>query len=148
MNKRFFIDSNIFIEALKKNPDYQAKELISYIYTDIFNDYYINDIVFSEVYYHLIIKGKLTARKKENDLWKLISSILFLNSNFQIIEEARNLIKNKKLKTNDALILSTVKNYQIPYLISLDNDFSDCIKNENIKIISKPEELKTLVKEM
>ena len=55
------------------------------------------------------------------------------------------MIKIHKLKTHDALILSTCKHYGIKYLISLDEDFKKPCKEEGIVLIDSVEKLKEVL---
>ncbi|WP_456384383.1 PIN domain-containing protein [Persephonella sp.] len=146
MNKGLFVDSNIFIESLKNIPTNRAVELIQLIFSDSENDYFINETVFSEVYYQLIVKGKLTSRQKENDLWEILNVFFFLESNKEILLIARNFIKKNKLKPNDSLILASAIHYKLNGIITLDSDFVEVAKEENIKVISTPDELKSLTR--
>ena len=147
MNKLIFVDSNIFIEALKKNFEEKAVHILNEIFTDLENDYFINEIIFSEVYFHLIVKEKIKKEKKEEELFEMLNLFSFLESKKEIIEIARNYIVNSKLRTNDALILATTKFYNISYLISFDSDFVDISLKENIKIIDSLEKFKSILNE-
>ncbi len=147
MSQKFFVDSNIIIETFKKNSSLpEATEIFRVILDDLFGLYYINEVVFDETYYHLILKGKLSSQKTEEVLFSFIQGLYLAYVDDEVIRVARNIILKYKLKTHDALILSTLKRYKIPYLISLDSDFVKVAKEENIKVISKPDELKSLTR--
>ncbi|WP_029520205.1 PIN domain-containing protein [Persephonella sp. IF05-L8] len=142
MNKSFFVDSNIFIESFKQNYQKEAKDILNIIFSDKNNDYYINELVFDEVYFHLIIKNKIRNSYKEELLFELLNLFSFLESKKEIIQIARNYIVNFRLRTHDALILATVKFYEVNFLISFDSDFVDIAAKENIKIVSNAAKLK------
>ena len=136
----FFIDSNIFIETIKAEGLKEAKE----IWNEILRSYlkfrfFINLIVKNEVIFHLYTKRKLISFSELKNLLESFSSL-------ELCSEVENLslsmIEKHKLKPNDAIILSTCKYYGIPYLISLDSDFEKPCKEEGVRLISSPEELK------
>ncbi|NPA53357.1 MAG: PIN domain-containing protein [Aquificae bacterium] len=110
MNKRLFVDSNIFIESLKNIPNNRAVELIQLIFSDSENVFF------------------------------------FLESNKEILPIARNFIKKNKLKPNDSLILASAIHYKLNGIITLDSDFIEVAKEENIKVINTPDELKSLTR--
>jgi len=96
MNKKFFVDSNIL--SLKVKPNKTAVNLILFIFSDIGNDYFINETVFSEIYYQLIVKGKLSSRQKESDSIILSSvkhykldGLISLDADFTDISEKENI---------------------------------------------------------
>ena len=50
-----------------------------------------------------------------------------------------------RLNPNDDLIFATCKYYQISYLVSLDGDFEEPCKGEEINLINTPERLKKIL---
>ena len=147
MNKSFFVDSNIFIESLKKSYQKEAKDILFLIFSDKHNDFFINEVIFDEVYFHLIIKNKLQDNYREEFLFEMLNLFSFLESKKEILLIARNYIVNFRLRTHDALILATTKFYNVDFLISFDSDFIDIATKENIKIISSVSDLKTILEE-
>ncbi len=137
---RIFVDSNIFIEALKKEGLKEAKK----IWLEILDNYLrqefcINLIIKNEVIFHLYVKKKLINLK---ELKKFLSAFVNLEINSKIEDLMFDLIDKYNLKPNDALILATCKYYGIPYLISLDEDFCEACEKEGIGLIDSVEKLK------
>jgi len=94
----------------------------------------------------LIIKNKLFSKGQEKFLFNLLNSFIFLDSCSDIIKLARKFILKYNLKPNDALILATCKHYNIPYLLSLDEDFKEACEEEGIVLIDSVEKLKKILK--
>ncbi len=151
MNNKIFIDSSIFIENFKGNS--VAKEILE-ISIDKF-EIYINSIVFSEVIFKLMAiksgKSALTIRsqktvssimKELNDYSSLLLLFNVLGENKEILKISLDFMQKYNLLTNDSLILSTCKYYNIPKLASLDKDFENAAINENIKLIKNADDLR------
>ncbi|WP_457641374.1 type II toxin-antitoxin system VapC family toxin [Persephonella sp.] len=150
MSSKIFIDSSIFIETFKGNST--AREILQLV-IDKF-DVYINNIVFSEVLFKLMVlkSGKsILTIKSQNLISPLIkelrdySELLLL---FKVLEENKEILKTSvsfmekySLLTNDALILASCKYYGIDKIASLDNDFEKATMNENIKLVKNANDL-------
>ena len=126
--KKIFIDSSIIIEFQKENEkaiillEKQGK-------TD--NFFYINPIVVSEVIYILKKKLKYSIPK----IIAILKGINILPIDKQTIKIAYNYMHIYNLKPNDAIIAATCKYHKIPYLLTIDDDFTQVSKNENIRLI-------------
>ncbi|NPA52286.1 MAG: PIN domain-containing protein [Aquificae bacterium] len=141
MNNKIFIDSSIFIENFKGNST--AKEIL-----EVAIDICINSIVFSEVIFKLLAlksgKSPLTLRSQKSvsplikelkDYSNLLLLFNVLGETKDILRISLNYMHRYNLLTNDALILSTCKYYNIPKLVSFDRDFEEVAKNEDIQLI-------------
>ncbi len=105
----------------------------------------MNEVVFSETIYHLLIKGKIKDSLSETYLEKLLFVFNWCVVNKSIGRLSLNFIRNYNLKPNDALILATCKHYNIPYLLSLDEDFKKACEKEGITLIDSVEKLKEVL---
>ena len=144
MSKTFFIDSNIFIETLKKQGLEEAAKIWQLILNNYIDfDFFINTVVKSEVIYHLYIKRKLVA---PYELKNLLESFESLTINRYIEEEMFSLIVRYSLKPNDALILATCKYYKIPYLLSLDSDFEEVCQKEGVILLNTAKSFEKILK--
>ena len=115
---KLFFDSSIIIETFKGNE--KAVNIIKKI-KNLETDIYINEIVFSEVTYQLTVRKSF----KLNEVFEFLNNFLFLESNFTLILKAQDYIKKYNLKPNDAIIASSVKYYNLDYLVTLDNDYEN-----------------------
>jgi len=142
--KSFFIDSNIIIEAFKKNGLKDAF-LIWQRILDLFleHDFFINLVVKNEVAYHLYVKRKLLSIEDLRALLKAFKNLPIVE---EIEDDMLRLMENYNLKPNDALILATCKYYQVPYLVSLDTDFEKPCKGEGITLINIPQRFEEILK--
>jgi hypothetical protein len=123
-----FIDSSIIIEIFKGN-----KKAIEISKKLIFNNSIsINEVVYSEVVYQLCFRKKFSKEEIGN---LLLESFNFLLINKEVLNLSFFYIKRYNIKPNDSLIFSTCKYYGIRNLISLDNDYKNICKYENIKLI-------------
>jgi len=144
---KIFIDSNVIIETFKKEGLKEATEILKIAIDNLESSlFYINEVVFSEVIYHLLIKGKI-----KNELSKIYLERLLFTFNWITIEKnigklSLKFIEAYNLKPNDALILATCKHYNIPYLLSLDEDFKEACRKEGIVLIDSVEKLKKILK--
>ncbi len=146
---KIFIDSNIFIEYFKDNPE--AVKLFESVFriTDV--KLYINEIVYSEVTYVFIktVSGKSYYELKKNKrlvvqhgsnflniFLPIFKYVKFLMINEDIIRLANEYIIKYGLLPNDALILATCKFYEMEFLLSLDEDFQEPCKKEKFSLIS------------
>ncbi|WP_342764650.1 type II toxin-antitoxin system VapC family toxin [Thermococcus sp. Bubb.Bath] len=146
------MDSNVFVEALK--GDTNAENLLSKLFHSNWR-VFINDVVFSEVFYHYLrIKvGTYWKAKKKPELVRsavqefedvvlpLLAIPDFLEVNYDVATVAVRLSSEYGLLPNDALLLATAEYYGVEALVSLDSDFSNACKREGISLISSPDEL-------
>ena len=139
---KFFVDSNVIIESFKEKGLEEAYNMLEFIFTKNLKAY-INLIVENEVIFHLIIKGK--GGIKLNELDNFLSSFGFLNIEEHIRVIYKDFILKYNLKPNDALILATCKHYNIPYLLSLDEDFKEACEKESLTLIDSVEKLKRVL---
>ncbi len=136
---KFFVDSSIIIETLKGNKN--AKDIFDLVYNLENVELFINQTVISEVTYNLSYKRKF----KLEEIREFLLDFFFLSDSLEVIEESFLLMKIYNLKPNDALILATCKHYNIPYLLSLDEDFKEACEKEGIVLIDSVEELKKVL---
>ncbi len=137
---KLFVDSNIIIEGLKLKGLKEAGEILKFISKDFKNEYYFNNVVYSEVKYKFVFKLK---NKINIDIIDYIfDSMIYLNVPYECLKLSDKYIKIYNLKPNDALILATCKHYNIPYLLSLDEDFKEACEKEGITLIDSVEKLK------
>ncbi|WP_456329720.1 type II toxin-antitoxin system VapC family toxin [Archaeoglobus sp.] len=133
---RVFVDSNVIVGFFSGNS--KAVEVL-----DNFSDCIlcINDVVFSEVAYKLMVlkflekneKFRLHALRKDISdhvhvyeiLWEFISraEMEVLQINEKIIAEAIEIGVRYGLLPNDALIAATCKHYGIKKIATFDDDF-------------------------
>jgi len=66
----------------------------------------------------------------------------FLEINRDVVSISNDLILKYGLLPNDALILATCKHYELDALASLDTDYREACREENISLISDAEDLK------
>jgi len=147
---KIFVDSNIIIEALKKEGLENAKSIFRYMINDLANDYYYNLIVYSEVKFKILFKLK----NRDSDrvevfsyLKEIFKFLNFLSSDEITMEISDYLIEKYNLKPNDALILATCKRYGIKYLLSLDGDFKIPCMNEGVDLIDSAKKLERVKEE-
>ncbi len=138
----FFIDSNIIIEAFKRQGLQDARDIwICILRNYTKHNFYINVIIKNEVVFHLYTKRKLVEIEELKEFLNTFSS---LEINKKVEGLMFSFIEKYDLKPNDALILATCKYYGITYLISLDSDFTEPCKKEGIVLISSDEKLKEM----
>ena len=142
--KSFFIDSNIIIEAFKRNGLKDAF-LIWQRILDLFleHDFFINLVVKNEVAYHLYVKRKLLSIEDLRALLKAFKNLPIVE---EIEDDMLRLMENYNLKPNDALILAACKYYQVPYLVSLDTDFEEPCKGEGVTLINTLQRFEEILK--
>ena len=126
--KKYLIDSNIIIESFKENPD--AVSLLEKIRKDCF--IFINPIIVSEVAY--ILKKKLHCDILQ--IIDILSGFIILQIGNEIVNTAFEYMQKYNMKPNDAIIAATCTFHKIPNILSLDNDFNEVCKNENINLTS------------
>ncbi|WP_371731711.1 type II toxin-antitoxin system VapC family toxin [Thermococcus sp. ES12] len=109
---------------------------------------YINETVASEVIFvYLKIKtGKSfrTLKKKpelvrtvpKEPVYELLSLFRFLETNEFVFSLSKKLIEKYGLLPNDALIGATALFYNLEGIITLDEDFEDMARNENLLVVS------------
>jgi len=150
--RSFLVDSNVFIEALKGNPEAEK------ILTRLFHSdarVFINDVVFSEVMYHFIRirvgsyweakKNPETVAKTVGEFEEIVLPLLaipdFLEVNYDVSTRALRLSKTYGLLPNDSIILATAEYYGIDALVSLDGDFRRACEGEGIVLVSSSGDL-------
>ena len=139
---KFFIDSNIIIESLKEDGLKEAYEILNtLIHFRVIP--FINFIVLNETIFILCYKRKLLNLK---EVLNFLSNFIKLSLNESIEQMAINYMETYNLKPNDALVLATCKHYNIPYLLSLDEDFKEACEKEGIVLIDSVEKLKEVLK--
>ena len=148
--KSFMVDSTILVEHLKGNPE--ATEILEAIVEENVAGH-INETVASEVIfiYLKFTTGKsFRALKKRPELvksvrkepvYELLSLFRFLETNEFIFNISKELIEKYGLLPNDALIGATVLFYKLNGIITLDEDFTELGRKENLHIVSSKEEL-------
>ena len=148
--RSFMVDSTVLVEHLKGNPE--ATELLeALIEGDV--EGYINETVASEVIFvYLKLKTGRSFRtlKKKPDLvkavqkgpvYELLSLFKFLDTNEFVFNISRRLIDEYGLLPNDAMIAGAALFYKLDGIITLDKDFENMARNENLLLISSLEEL-------
>jgi predicted nucleic acid-binding protein len=153
---KIFIDSNVFIEHSKGNRN--ASILLE---KAVGEELYINDVVYSEVAYIFIriVSGKThldlkkdkklvsTAGKKFVELiFPSLKLATLLEINEEVVKISNSFILKYGLLPNDALILATCKYYGLDALMSLDTDYEEACREENINLISDVEDLKRVIR--
>ena len=114
----FFIDSCIFIEALKQKGKEEASEIwqvILEVLSDPKIEFFTNIIVYSETIFKLIVKGKKKPFLLDEYIYKIFKVLSWLSLGYEVKEIAEKYIKTYKLATNDAIILATCKYNNIKY---------------------------------
>jgi len=138
---KFFIDSNIIIESLKEDGLKEAYEILNtLIHFRVIP--FINFIVLNETIFILCYKRKLLNLK---EVLNFLSNFIKLSLNESIEQMAINYMETYNLKPNDALVLATCKHYNIPYLLSLDEDFKEACEKESLTLIDSVEKLKRVL---
>ena len=140
---RIFIDSSVFIEALKGNKKHFYDSLVLKSEHQLF----INDIVLSEyLYYILGFNSGLSPRtlqqkkqisntlKNESDQVSLLEEFDFLSASPNFLLEVPKLMSDYNLLPNDAIILATCKLHGTK-LASHDSDFIIPCKSENVELL-------------
>jgi len=143
MNK-FFLDSSVIIESMKKQGLKEAKVIYSFIennilYMQIFN----NIIVVDEVVYFFIKNKYKIPYFTLYDVKDILEMFEYLEIKKEISELMYEFIEKYNLRTHDAIILATCKYYNIDNLISVDSDFKNPCKNENINLINSLNKLES-----
>ena len=145
---RFFVDSCIVIEALRKMGSKEAGEIFNVILRELLcmeNTFAVNAVVYSEVVYKLLVKSKAKDSVSEEFIFKLFDVFEWLDVNVDVKDIAIRYHKSYRLKPNDALILATCKHYGIKYLISLDKDFERACAEEKVVLVNDAEKLKAVL---
>lgn len=145
---KIFVDSSVLIEfANERRP-----ELLDAL-LDSSHELYINNIVVSEFVYKLlgIIAGKSPMSVCESeqiqetlemyDAGAFLSSFSYLTISKAAMLKSIDYMKTYNLLPNDAMILASCKLENIAVLASYDSDFREACLNEDIKLISKVEDL-------
>ncbi len=147
-----FLDSNVFTEYLKGNPD--ASALLSKL---INNDFklFTNETVYNEVlfiYLRSNIGGYWTLKRRRDDIRRLVrlfigqvlpllSSTNFLDTTHEITLLSIKFSAEYGLLPSDALILATAKYYGLDGIVTLDSDLIGVAPREGLLAISKVEDL-------
>ena len=144
MTKRVLIDSNVFIEYMKGNPE-ALETLSSLLSGDC--ELFINAIVYSEVVFLFVSRitglSALSLKKKpqvvrDSGVDKVVAFLgqfKVAEINDVVLETASEIIKRYGLLPNDAIILATAKVYGMT-LATLDSDFEIPAKSENVELYS------------
>lgn len=143
MSRRVFIDSSVFIEYGKNNPE--AVKLLRRI-LELGLMPCINAIVFSEVLYiHIREKTgkspetlkrdpKLVKSVEIDDIREALLSCIVLGENADILNNAALLVKNHGLLPNDALILATAKHFNC-WLATMDEYLKKVAQRVGVNVI-------------
>ncbi len=127
---KIFVDSSIFVEAIKGNKIDFYNNLIS----TVGNEYFINEVVLSEyLFYALAVYGGSSPRtlKGRGAIPVLINTdfrkpvlkyFSLLNSDVSFFTTVPDLMIKYNLLPNDAIILATCKIHSINQLASHDSD--------------------------
>ncbi|HEY5408698.1 MAG TPA: type II toxin-antitoxin system VapC family toxin [Ginsengibacter sp.] len=143
MTSNIFIDSSVLIETYKGNKVKFYKSLFS----DIDNQFFINDIVLSEYLYFILgfnsgVSPRTLQQKKEiastinseTEQINILEEFQFLSGNQSFLLEIPRLMSDYNLLPNDAIILATCKLHGTK-LASHDSDFIIPCKSENIELL-------------
>ncbi|WP_297556424.1 type II toxin-antitoxin system VapC family toxin [Thermococcus sp.] len=148
--RSFMVDSTVLVEHLKGNPE--ATELLEALIEGDAEGY-INETVASEVIFvYLKLKTGRSFRtlKKKPDLvkavqkgpvYELLSLFKFLDTNEFVFAISRRLVDEYGLLPNDAMIAGAALFYKLDGIITLDKDFENMARNENLLLILSLEEL-------
>ncbi len=140
---RIFVDSSVFVEAIKGNKTNFYNNLIS----TVSNEYFINEVVLSEyLFYALAVYGGSSPRtlKERGAIPVLINTdfrkpvlkyFSLLNSDVSFFTTVPDLMVKYNLLPNDAIILATCKLHAITKLASHDRDFIIPCKAEGIELL-------------
>ncbi len=146
------LDSNVFIEYLKGNPD--ASALLSKLIDGDFK-LFTNETVYNEVFFIYLrssIGGYWILKQRKEDIKKLtklfigqvlplLSSANFLDTTHEIALLSLKFSAEYGLLPSDALILATAKYYGLDGIVTLDSDLIDVAPREGLLAISKAEDL-------
>jgi predicted nucleic acid-binding protein len=143
MTSNIFIDSSVLIETYKGNKVKFYKSLFS----DINNQFFINDIVLSEYLYFIIgfhsgVSPRTMQQRKainstvntEIEQINILKEFAFLSGNQSFLSEVPRLMAKYNLLPNDATILAACKLHRTK-LASHDSDFIIPCQKENIELI-------------
>lgn len=143
MTSKIFIDSSVLIETYKGNKVGFYKNLFS----DINNQFFINDIVLSEYLYfipgfHSGVSPRTMQQRKaikstiegEEEQINILKEFTFLSGNQSFLSEVPRLMAKYNLLPNDATILATCKLHGTK-LASHDSDFIFPCHEKNIELI-------------
>ena len=148
--KSFMVDSTVLVEHLKGNPE--ATEILEAIVEENVAGY-INETVASEVIFiylkfttgrsfrTLKKRPELVKAVRKEPVYELLSLFRFLETNEFIFNISKELIEKYGLLPNDALIGATALFYKLDGIITLDEDFTELGRKENLHIVSSKEEL-------
>jgi len=151
----FLVDTNVLIEGVKGNEE----ELFELINNNLSNyNFYIPINAFEEIIFILLREfSKLSYWKLKKDknlvrtlfknkiiyFWDyILNGFEILPLNKEILNVSKLMIREYGLLPNDALILATCKHYNIPYLLSLDEDFKEACEKRSIVLVDSIEKLK------
>jgi predicted nucleic acid-binding protein len=146
---KIFFDTSSLIEFIKGNK--KAVELF-YELSKLDVEGFINDVVFSEFLFHYIRlssqispfkvkeKGEISKFIKEKEPKDFIEQFQVLTSDEKTTELAYEFMRTYNLLPNDALILASCKQYDVSYLLSLDEDLGVC-EREGIVLLNSIEKL-------
>ena len=146
------LDSNVFIEYLKGNPD--ASALLSKVIDGEFK-LFTNETIYNEVLFTYLrsnIGGYWALKKNREDVKRaamqfihqvlpILSSTNFLDTTHEVALMAIKFTAEYGLFPSDALILATAKYYGLDGIVSLDSDLLQVAPKEGLLAISKVDEL-------
>ena len=152
--KSFIVDSTVLVEHLKGNPE--ATGILEALLEENVVGY-INETIASEVIF-IYLKFKTgksfrTLKKRpelvkalqKEPVYELLSLFRFLETNEFVFNISKELIEKYGLLPNDAIIGATALFYKVNGIITLDKDFEEFGKGENLRIVSSREELLSLL---
>jgi len=126
-----FVDSSVLIEYFKGSNS----ELLDYLSSSPDYNLLINDIVITEVVYHMLAynstsspvtlkrKGLLKAKIDVIDFEALFMHFIHIGVEISHVSTITNLMSEFNLLSNDALIFNCCIEHRIPYLATFDSDF-------------------------
>lgn len=158
---KLMIDSSLLVESLKGKEE--AREMLKLLINNkdkivlFINPFVKNEVIFVLLVYLSKLSPRTLKKKKEKvkeimeELKKKVIKFLDtyfteLSFNSEQSNLAYNLCEKYGLLPTDASILATCGYYNIPYIISLDEDFRESCENEGVTLINSIEKLKELLK--
>ncbi len=146
-----FVDSSVLIEYFKGSNC----ELLDHLGSSPNYNLFINDIVISEVIYHMVAhssgaspmtlkrKSLLKAKVDSIDFETLFMQFFHISTRVRSISAITSLMSEFNLLSNDAIILNCCVENEIQYLATFDADFTAPSTHFGISAISSIEQLKT-----
>ena len=147
---KVFVDSSVLVEFVKGNDE--AKRVLHKL-SEVDAEVFINDIVFSEFVFHYIsLKSgvsPLAVKEKrrigeylgEEEPFDFINQFGVLQVDEEVVRLSYKLMRKHNFLPNDAIILATCIRHSVDLLATLDGDFEDACKEEEVKVALKAEDL-------